>query len=92
MKKALLTGITGQDGSYLAEFLLSKGYEVHGLIRRASTFNTLRIDHLVQDLHETDVRLFLHYGDLANLEQLSNIIYNVQPEEIYHLEQLSNMT
>ncbi len=85
MKKALLTGITGQDGSYLAEFLLSKGYEVHGLIRRASTFNTLRIDHLVQDLHETDVRLFLHYGDLANLEQLSNIIYNVQPEEIYHL-------
>ena len=85
MRKALITGITGQDGSYLAEFLLSKGYEVHGIIRRASTFNTGRIDHLLQDFHESDVRLFLHYGDLADLGQLSNLIYNIKPDEIYHL-------
>jgi GDPmannose 4,6-dehydratase len=85
MKKALITGITGQDGSYLAEFLLHKGYEVHGLIRRASTFNTDRIDHIYQDPHTPDTRLFLHYGDLANMEQLSNLIYNVKPDEIYHL-------
>jgi GDPmannose 4,6-dehydratase len=81
----LITGITGQDGSYLAEFLLHKGYEVHGLLRRASTFNTARIDHIYQDPHEPEAKLFLHYGDLANLEQLSNLIYNVRPEEIYHL-------
>ena len=85
MKKALITGITGQDGSYLAEFLLSKGYEVHGLIRRASTFNTDRIDHIYQDPHALGVRLSLHYGDLANSEQLVNLIYNLKPEEIYHL-------
>ena len=85
MKKALITGITGQDGSYLAEFLLSKGYEVHGIIRRASTFNTGRIDHLYRDIHESSIRLFLHYGDLSDGEQISNIIYNVQPDEIYHL-------
>src|SRR4030065_562812 len=85
MKKALITGITGQDGSYLAELLLSKGYEVHGLIRRASSFNTGRIDHLYVDPHETGVRLLLHYGDLANSEQLTNIIYNIQPDEVYHL-------
>jgi GDPmannose 4,6-dehydratase len=85
MKKALITGITGQDGSYLAEFLLWKGYEVHGLIRRASTFNTSRIDHIYQDPHEVGARLFLHYGDLANLEQLTNLIYNTRPDEIYHL-------
>jgi len=85
LRKALITGITGQDGSYLAEFLLSKGYEVHGIIRRASTFNTGRIDHLLQDFHESDVRLFLHYGDLADLGQLSNLIYNIKPDEIYHL-------
>ncbi|MEW6192557.1 MAG: GDP-mannose 4,6-dehydratase [Bacillota bacterium] len=85
MKRALITGITGQDGSYLAELLLAKGYEVHGLIRRASTFNTDRIDHLYRDPHEEDVRLFLHYGDLTNSEQLTNLIYNIQPDEIYHL-------
>ena len=84
-KRALITGITGQDGSYLTDFLLSKGYEVHGLIRRASTFNTGRIDHLYEDPHESGVRLFLHYGDLANSEQLTNLIYNIRPDEIYHL-------
>jgi len=85
MKRALITGITGQDGSYLAEFLLAKGYEVHGLIRRASTFNTDRIDHIYQDPHDPNARLFLQYGDLANGAQLSNLIYNVKPDEIYHL-------
>ena len=85
MQKALITGITGQDGSYVAEFLLSKGYEVHGLIRKASTFNTDRIDHLYQDPHDPAARLFLHYGDLSNGEQLSNLIYNVRPDEIYHM-------
>ena len=85
MKKALITGITGQDGSYLAEFLLSKGYEVHGIIRRASTFNTARIDHIFVDPHDPHARLFLHYGDLSDSEQISNIIYNMGPEEIYHL-------
>lgn len=85
MKRALITGITGQDGSYLAEFLLSKGYEVHGLIRRASTFNTVRINHIYVDPHEPGARLFLHYGDLNDGGQLSNLIYNIQPEEIYHL-------
>ncbi len=85
MKRALITGITGQDGSYLAELLLAKGYEVHGLIRRASTFNTGRIDHLYRDPHDPDVKLFLHYGDLANSEQLTNLIYNIRPEETYHL-------
>ncbi|RMF90006.1 MAG: GDP-mannose 4,6-dehydratase, partial [Nitrospinota bacterium] len=85
MKRALITGITGQDGSYLAELLLSQGYEVHGLIRRASTFNTSRVDHLYVDPHDPEARLFLHYGDLANAEQLTNLIYNMQPEEIYHL-------
>jgi len=85
MKKALITGITGQDGSYLAEFLLSKGYEVHGIIRRASTFNTSRIDHIYVDPHKPGARLFLHYGDLSDSEQISNIIYNIKPDEIYHL-------
>ena len=85
MKKAFITGITGQDGSYLAELLLSKGYEVHGLMRRASTFNTHRIDHLYRDPHLPDTRLFLHYGDLSDSSLLTNIIYSVQPEEIYHL-------
>lgn len=85
MKKALITGITGQDGSYLAEFLLSMGYEVHGIIRRASTFNTARIDHIYKDLHEKDVRLRLHYGDVTDSEQISNIIYNIEPDEVYHL-------
>lgn len=85
MKKALITGITGQDGSYLAEFLLSKDYEVHGIIRRASTFNTSRIDHIFVDPHKLKARLFLHYGDLSDSEQISNIIYNIKPDEIYHL-------
>ncbi len=85
MKRAFITGITGQDGSYLAEFLLSKGYEVHGLIRRASTFNTDRIDHLYVDPHTPQARLFLHYGDLSDSSQLTNLIYNIQPEEVYHL-------
>src|SRR5579862_848052 len=84
-KKALITGITGQDGSYLAELLLAKGYEVHGVIRRASSFNTGRIEHIYQDRHETGVRLYLHYGDLGCDEQLTNLIYNVRPDEIYHL-------
>ena len=85
MKKALITGITGQDGSYLTEFLLSKGYEVHGIIRRASTFNTSRIDHIYIDPHKPEARLFLHYGDLSDSEQISNIIYNIKPDEVYHL-------
>ena len=85
MKKAFITGTTGQDGSYLVELLLAKGYEVHGLIRRASTFNTSRIDHLYTDPHQAGTRLFLHYGDLTDASQLTNVIYNIQPEEIYHL-------
>lgn len=84
-KGALITGITGQDGSYLAEFLLSKGYEVHGLIRRASTFNTQRIDHIYVDPHTPGAQLFLHYGDLSDSGQLTNLIYNLKPGEIYHL-------
>jgi len=85
MKKALITGITGQDGSYLAELLLSKGYEVHGIMRRASTFNTSRIDHIYKDFHEKGTRLFLHYGDLTDSEQISNLVYNIEPNEIFHL-------
>jgi GDPmannose 4,6-dehydratase len=85
MKKAFITGITGQDGSYLSEFLLSKGYEVHGIIRRASTFNTSRIDHIYVDPHEPNARFFLHYGDLSDSEQISNIIHNTKPDEVYHL-------
>ena len=85
MKKALVTGITGQDGSYLAELLLSKGYEVHGVIRRASTFNTDRIDHLYQDPHVNGVKLFLHYGDLADSVQMVKLLYNLHPDEIYNL-------
>jgi GDPmannose 4,6-dehydratase len=85
VKRALITGITGQDGSYLADFLLGKGYEVHGIIRRVSTFNTSRIDHLYQDPHVHGVRLFLHYGDLADSVHLVKLLYNLQPDEIYHL-------
>ncbi len=84
-KIALITGITGQDGSYLAEFLLTKGYEVHGIKRRASSFNTARIDHLYQDPHETNQRLVLHYGDLTDSSNLTRIIQQVQPDEIYNL-------
>lgn len=83
--KALITGITGQDGSYLAELLLSKGYEVHGLIRRSSTFNTDRIDHIYQDPHIPGVKLQLHYGDLSVSGQMADLIYNIQPDEIFHL-------
>jgi GDPmannose 4,6-dehydratase len=85
MPRALITGITGQDGSYLAELLLSKGYEVHGVVRRASTFNTERIAHLYQDPHEADTRLFLHYGDLTDGTSLSNLILSLEPDEIYNL-------
>jgi len=85
MPKALITGITGQDGSYLAEFLLHRGYEVHGLIRKTSTFNTDRIDHIYQDPHDPSAKLFLHYGNLSNGEQLTNLIYNVRPDEVYHM-------
>ena len=85
MKRALITGITGQDGSYLADLLLEKGYEVHGIIRRASTFNTSRIDHLYVDPHINGVRLFLHYGDLADSVNLVKLLYDLKPDEIYHL-------
>ena len=85
MKKAFLTGITGQDGSYLAEFLLHKGYEVHGLIRRSSTFNTERIDHLYHDFHDPEARLFLHYGDLSVSAQLMDLLHSVKPDEIFNL-------
>jgi len=85
MPTALITGITGQDGSYLAELLLAKGYTVHGLIRRASTFHTERIEHLYQDPHDPLARLVLHYGDLADSSQLTNLFYEVRPDEVYHL-------
>ncbi len=85
MKRALITGLTGQDGSYLAEFLLEKGYEVHGLIRRASTFNTDRVDHLYRDPHEAGTKLFLHYGDLADSTGLRRTIGKVKPDEVYNL-------
>lgn len=92
MKKALITGITGQDGSYLAEFLLYKGYEVHGIIRRASTFNTHRLDHIYRDPHNGDaVRLHLHYGDIGSSGNLSDIIRQVEPDEIYHLAAQSHV-
>jgi GDPmannose 4,6-dehydratase len=91
MKKALITGITGQDGSYLVELLLSKGYEVHGIIRRASTFNTERIDHLYQDSHVHGVRLFLHYGDLSDSVNLVKLLYDLKPDEIYHLAAQSHV-
>ena len=85
MKKAFITGITGQDGSYLAELLLEKGYQVHGLIRRASTFNTERIDHLYKDPHVNGVNLFLHFGDLSDASNLTNLLARIKPEEVYHL-------
>jgi GDPmannose 4,6-dehydratase len=91
MKKALITGITGQDGAYLAEFLLKKGYEVHGIKRRSSLFNTDRIDHLYQDLHEDNVKLKLHYGDLTDSTNLIRIIQEVQPDEIYNLAAQSHV-
>lgn len=91
MKKALITGITGQDGAYLAELLLSKGYEVHGVKRRSSLFNTDRIDHLYQDPHDRDRRFFLHYGDMTDSSSLVRIVQNVQPDEIYNLAAQSHV-
>src|SRR5690606_14724331 len=91
MKKALITGVTGQDGSYLAELLLEKGYEVHGIKRRASSFNTQRIDHLYVDLHEENVRFKLHYGDLTDSTNIIRIIQEVQPDEIYNLGAMSHV-
>ncbi len=91
MKRALITGITGQDGSYLAELLLAKGYEVHGLTRRASTFNTRRIDHLYQDPHDTDARLFLHYGDLSDGARLITLLHRIAPDEVYNLAAQSHV-
>jgi len=84
-KTAVVTGITGQDGSYLSELLLDKGYEVHGIVRRSSSFNTNRIDHLYRDPHEEDVRIFTHYGDLSDSVALTRLVYELQPDEIYHL-------
>ena len=91
MKKALITGITGQDGSYLAELLLNKGYEVHGLIRRASTFNTARVDHLYVDPHESGARLFLHYGDLSDGARLVTLVASIDPDEVYNLAAQSHV-
>jgi GDPmannose 4,6-dehydratase len=91
LKKAIITGITGQDGSYLAELLLSKGYEVHGLIRRASTFNTQRIDHLFQDPHDSGARLKLHYADLTDGSRLTILLDQIQPDELYHLAAQSHV-
>jgi GDPmannose 4,6-dehydratase len=91
LKKALITGITGQDGSYLAELLLEKGYEVHGIIRRASTFNTQRIDHIYQDPHEENVRLKLHYGDMTDSSNLSRLVEKINPDEIYNLAAQSHV-
>ena len=91
MKKALITGITGQDGAYLAEFLLEKGYEVHGIKRRASSFNTGRVDHLYKDPHEEDVRFYMHYGDLTDATNLIRIIQETRPDEIYNLAAQSHV-
>ena len=91
MKTALITGITGQDGAYLAEFLLSKGYKVHGIKRRSSLFNTERIDHLYQDIHEDDVKMQLHFGDMTDSTNLIRIVQNVQPDEIYNLAAMSHV-
>ena len=90
-RRALITGITGQDGSYLAEFLLGKGYHVHGVIRRSSTFNTARIEHLYRDPHDPEARLFLHYGDLSDGSVLSRLLHEIQPSEIYNLAAQSHV-
>lgn len=90
-RRALITGVTGQDGSYLAEFLLERGYEVHGLIRRASTFNTGRVEHLYADPHEHDVRFFLHYADLTDGSRLATLLQRIQPDEVYHLAAQSHV-
>src|ERR1700681_3241801 len=90
-KKALICGITGQDGSYLAEFLLAKGYAVHGMLRRTSTFNTDRLDHIYADPHERAGPLFLHYGDLANAARLRHLLEQIQPDEVYNLGAQSHL-
>lgn len=90
-KTALITGITGQDGSYLAELLLEKGYEVHGLIRRSSSFNTTRIDHLYQDPHDPHARFFLHYGDLTDGSRMVTLLDDIRPDEVYHLAAQSHV-
>src|SRR5215470_9361039 len=91
MKKALITGVTGQDGAYLAEFLLAKGYEVHGIKRRASSFNTQRIDHLIQDPHMKGRRFILHYGDMTDSSGLLHVVQQVRPDEIYNLAAQSHV-
>src|SRR6187431_2241664 len=91
MKKALVTGVTGQDGAYLAEFLLNKGYEVHGIKRRSSLFNTDRVEHLYQDLHEKNVRFTMHYGDLTDSTNIIRIVQEIQPDEIYNLGAMSHV-
>ena len=91
MKRALITGVTGQDGSYLSELLLEKGYEVHGIKRRASSFNTQRIDHLFQEVHDKNARFILHYGDLSDSTNLEKLVYDIQPDEIYHLAAQSHV-
>ena len=91
MKKALITGITGQDGSYLAEFLIQKGYDVHGIKRHASSFNTERIDHLYQDPHSPDPKMTLHYGDLNDTSNLTRIISDIRPDEVYNLAAQSHV-
>lgn len=91
-KKALITGITGQDGSYLAELLLEKDYEVHGIIRRSSSFNTKRIDHLYKDRHEKGIKLFLHYGDMTDSTNIIKLVQNIEPDEIYNLAAQSHVT
>jgi GDPmannose 4,6-dehydratase len=91
MKKAIITGISGQDGSYLAEFLLNKGYEVHGLVRRASTFNTERLDHIYQDIHERDVKLYLHYADMTDTSRLLTLLAEINPDEVYNLAAQSHV-
>src|ERR1700712_1966697 len=91
MKVALITGVTGQDGSYLAEFLLDKGYEVHGIKRRSSSLNTDRVDHIYHDSHESDGNFFLHYGDLTDTSNLIRLIQQIQPDEIYNLGAMSHV-
>ena len=91
MKRALITGVTGQDGAYLAEFLLGKGYEVHGIKRRASSFNSARVDHLYRDPHEKEVDFYMHYGDLTDATNLIRVIQEVQPDEIYNLAAQSHV-
>ena len=91
MKVAMITGVTGQDGAYLAEFLLKKGYEVHGIKRRSSSFNTHRIDHLYLDEHEHQGRLHMHFGDLADASRLTNLIWQLRPDEVYHLAAQSHV-